>query len=84
MRDLIRIERRLEMCFEEQRFWDLRRWKMTTQIETAVSGVEVSADGSTYSYHAVENRNFSDFQLYGPVPYLETLKYGLIQNLGWQ
>jgi hypothetical protein len=84
MKDLIRNGRRLEMCFEEQRFWDLRRWKMTTQMENAVSGVEVSADGSTYNYHTVENRNFSNYQIYGPVPYLETLKYGLIQNLGWQ
>jgi hypothetical protein len=84
MTDLIRNERRLEMCFEEQRFWDLRRWKMTTQMENAVSGVEVSTDGTTYYYHAVENRNFSDYQIYGPVPYLETLKYGLIQNEGWQ
>ncbi|MCX6325163.1 MAG: RagB/SusD family nutrient uptake outer membrane protein [Bacteroidia bacterium] len=84
MTDLIRNERRLEMCFEEQRFWDLRRWKMTTQMENAVSGVELSADGNTYNYHTVENRNFSDYQIYGPVPYGETLKYNLIQNLGWQ
>jgi hypothetical protein len=27
MRELIRNERRLELCFEGFRFWDLRRWK---------------------------------------------------------
>lgn len=84
MTDMIRNERRLEMCFEEQRFWDLRRWEMTTEMKQAVSGVTVSADGSTYSYLKVEDRNFADYQIYGPIPYTETLKYSLIQNDGWQ
>jgi len=84
MTDLIRNERRIEMCFEEQRFWDIRRWKMTTEMKNPVSGVEISADGSTYNYHVVESRNYSDYQIYGPIPYAETLKYSLIQNQGWQ
>ncbi|MCX6335593.1 MAG: RagB/SusD family nutrient uptake outer membrane protein [Bacteroidia bacterium] len=84
MTSLIRNERRLEMCFEEQRFWDLRRWQMTTEMKKAVSGVKVSADGNTFNYIEVESRNYSDYQIYGPIPYYETLKYGLIQNMGWQ
>ncbi len=84
MTNLIRNERRLEMCFEEQRFWDLRRWQMTTEMKKAVSGVEVSTDGNTFNYIEVESRNYSDYQIYGPIPYYETLKYGLIQNMGWQ
>jgi hypothetical protein len=84
MKNLIRNERRLEMCFEEQRFWDLRRWDLKTEMKRGVSGVEVSADGITYSYKVVESRNFSDYQINGPIPFLETLKYKLIQNQGWQ
>ena len=84
MTDLIRNERRLEMCFEEQRFWDLRRWNLTTEIKKPVSGVEVSEDGTAFHYMEVEDRNYSDYQIYGPIPYYETLKYGLIQNKGWQ
>jgi hypothetical protein len=84
MTDLIRNERRIEMCFEEQRFWDLRRWKMITEMKKAVRGVEVSADGNTYNYRIVESRNYADYQIYGPIPYGETLKYSLIQNQGWQ
>jgi hypothetical protein len=84
MTDLIRNERRIELCFEEQRFWDLRRWKMIPEMKKAVSGVEVSADGTSYSYREVEKRNYADYQIYGPVPYTETLKYNLIQNMGWQ
>lgn len=84
MTDLIRNERRIEMCFEEQRFWDLRRWKMVTEMKKPVSGVEISADGSTFKYLEVESRKYSDYQIYGPIPYGETLKYNLIQNQGWQ
>nr|MBD3620566.1 RagB/SusD family nutrient uptake outer membrane protein [Sunxiuqinia sp.] len=84
MAELIRNERRIEMCFENQRFWDLRRWQLTTKMKEAVSGVEVSSDGSTYNYLQVEPRNYSDYQIYGPIPYDETLKYNLIQNMGWQ
>ena len=72
------------MCFEEQRFWDLRRWDLKAEMKRGVSGVEVSADGITYSYKVVESRNFSDYQINGPIPFLETLKYKLIQNQGWQ
>jgi hypothetical protein len=84
MTNLIRNERRIEMCFEEQRFWDIRRWKMIPEMKKAVSGVEVSADGKIYIYKEVENRNYSDYQIYGPIPYAETLKYNLVQNQGWK
>jgi starch-binding outer membrane protein, SusD/RagB family len=83
MRDLIRNERRIELCFEEQRFWDLRRWKMTEEMRKPVSGVRVSEDGLTFTYVQVENRNFFDHQIYGPIDYFETLKYNIIQNEGW-
>jgi starch-binding outer membrane protein, SusD/RagB family len=83
MTELIRNERRIEMCFEKQRFWDLRRWNMTTEMNKPVYGVEVSADGSTYSYLQVEDRNYAEYQIYGPIPYNETLKYEIVQNQGW-
>jgi hypothetical protein len=83
MRDLIRNERRIELCFEEQRFWDLRRWNMTEEMKKPVNGVQVSGDGTTYTYFEVEKRQFSDHQIYGPIPYSETLKYDIVQNAGW-
>jgi hypothetical protein len=81
--ELIKNERRLEMCFENQRFWDLRRWKMTDVMAAPVHGVQVSADGTSFNYVEVEKRNYQDYQIYGPIPYEETLKYELIQNAGW-
>src|SRR5690606_2173582 len=38
-RKLIRNERRLELCFEGQRFNDLRRWKDLTAFKAPVTGV---------------------------------------------
>lgn len=83
MTNLIRNERRLEMCFEKQRFWDLRRWKMMSDITKPVTGVEISSDGATINYVEVEKRNFASHQIYGPIPFSETLKYNIVQNQGW-
>jgi len=56
---------------------------MTEEMKKPVSGVQVSASGS-YTYLEVEDRNYSDYQIYGPIPYFETLKYDLSQNQGWE
>ncbi|PQB07722.1 hypothetical protein BST83_11560 [Polaribacter filamentus] len=86
MTNLIRNERRLELCFEKQRFWDIRRWNLTSLMKNPVSGVIVTNNGGEldYEYIEVEGRNFSDFQIYGPIPFNETLKYDIVQNQGWQ
>lgn len=85
MRELIRNERRLELCFENHRFWDLRRWKVSLN-ETA-KGVEITtgSDGSLiYNYVDVEPRTYKDYQYYGPIPYSEIRKWSnLQQNDGW-
>ena len=82
MRELIRNERRLELCFEGFRFWDLRRWKANMN-ETATG---IDWNGSEYTkLPSVESRAYQDYMIYGPIPYSETLKYDqLIQNKGWQ
>lgn len=83
MRELIRNERRIELAFEGHRFWDLRRWGLTDVIRESVQGIEISEDESTYSIFTVDTRNYAPFQLYGPIPLNETLKYDLIQNAGY-
>jgi starch-binding outer membrane protein, SusD/RagB family len=80
MRTLIHNERRLELCFEGFRFWDLRRWQ-NSLIETAQG---MSINSSTYTTIDVEKRTYSDYMNYGPIPYSELLKYNqLVQNKGW-
>jgi len=80
MRTLIRNERRLELCFEGFRFWDLRRWKEDLTIPA--QGVKI--DGSVYTYFTVEERAFNnEFMHYGPIPNREIIKFNFIQNKGW-
>lgn len=87
MRSLIRNERRLELCFEDFRFWDIRRWNDIATMKAPAKGVYItfnSSDGSySYRYDDIENRNFSDYMIYGPIPLDETLKYDIKQNSGW-
>lgn len=80
MRELIHNERRLELCFESFRFWDLRRWK--DNLKETARGMDWSTTG--YTNIDVEKRSYEDYMIYGPIPYSETLKYSnLLQNKGW-
>lgn len=83
MQELIRNERRLELCFEGFRFWDLRRWKVDTKkLNETVKGMKIT--GTNYEVVEVEKREYKDYMYYGPVPYSEILKFdALIQNKGW-
>jgi len=88
MRKLIRNERRLELCFEGFRFWDLRRWKVAlTELTTPAMGITVSGtlNSPLFSSSAVvENRAYQNYMYYGPIPYAETLKFSnLLQNDNW-
>ena len=80
MRALIQNERRLELCFEGFRFWDLRRWKM--DLTEAVKGVHINQ--GSYSYFTVEERAYdNEYMHYGPIPNNDVVKFGIIQNAGW-
>lgn len=81
MRTVIRNERRIELCFEGFRFWDLRRWK--ADLTEKVRGVNIN--GTTYTYVDVEDRKYDNtYMHYGPVPDKEIVKYNLLlQNKGW-
>lgn len=82
-RELIRNERRIELAFENKRFWDLRRWKVSLEeLNKSVTGVEITS-GTNYNYFEVEPRKYSDYMYYGPIPDSEVLKFGLEQNKGW-
>ena len=86
LRVLIRNERRVELCFEGFRFWDIRRWENgAVNITNPATGVQIinNLGVLTYNYLQVEPRIYQPFMIYGPIPYNETLKYNLIQNAGW-
>ena len=88
MTNLIRNERRLELCFENKRFWDLRRWLLP--LNETVKGMKIDRDDDTgelfYTIIDVEERKYDNaYQCYGPIPKGEVLKWSnLLQNKGWQ
>jgi hypothetical protein len=90
MRELIRNERRLELCFENQRFYDLRRWNVNlNKLNETAQGMQIDklADGTlTYTVlPSVEVRNYKNYMYYGPIPFVETRKYNALeQNEGWR
>ena len=90
MRELIRNERRLELCFENHRFYDLRRWKVElNKLNETAQGMQIDkdADGNLkFSIlPSVEARKYSDYMYYGPIPFSEMQKYdALEQNKGWK
>ena len=86
MRVLIHNERRIELCFEGFRFWDIRRWNEQTTLTSPVIGVFITKDVNnkySYTYNDIEDRIYSPWMIYGPIPYEETLKYNIVQNAGW-
>lgn len=84
MRELIRNERRLELCFENIRFYDLRRWKADLTEGARGMNITQQANGVLkYTPIDVEVRDFKPYMNYGPIPYTEVLNFGFLQNQGW-
>lgn len=88
MREVIHNERRIEMAFEEQRYWDIRRWKKAEEIYTQpVYGLEISQAGGVKNYNVVTVRppaSFDEHRYLYPIPYSEVVKNSnMVQNPGW-
>lgn len=89
MRERVRRERRVEMAIEEQRFWDVRRWKILSQTDKLVTGMEIKKSGNTFTYErfVTETRqSWSDKFLIFPIPAGETAiipDFNINQNPGW-
>lgn len=90
MREAIRQERRIELAFEEHRFYDVRRWMIAMETENEPAyGIDITReeDGS-FSYEvevALEGRNFEERHYWLPIPREEILASDnqLEQNPGY-
>jgi hypothetical protein len=90
-RKLIHNERRIELCFEGYRFWDLRRWVNgvtdavgLSKLNEPVAAVSINSTATEFtSIPQLEIRSYQPYMIYAPIPYNETLKYNIIQNQGW-
>jgi hypothetical protein len=94
MRTAIRHERRIELVFEDERYWDIKRWQLaTTQFSTATTPIKNMTitlnpvtGSKTYTEGTVtETRIFVDKEYLFPLPSTELAKPGnkMIQNPGW-
>jgi starch-binding outer membrane protein, SusD/RagB family len=87
MRDRIRNERRVELAFEEHRFWDVRRWKLGgTYFNGPVNKVKVTKTGATFNYsiEELEKRTYKEDYNLLPIPQTERDRNpNLTQNPGY-
>ena len=84
-RDRLRNERRVELAFEDHRFWDIRRWKIGSTT-TSIYGVDVTKVDNVLTYvpKLVETRVWDDKMNLYPIPQTEIFINGnLEQNQGW-
>lgn len=81
MRERIRRERRIELAFEEHRFFDARRWGIAEQVfNQPIHGVRIGPNGEltgadandkAYGLIEVENRVFLPKHYLAPIPQAE-------------
>jgi starch-binding outer membrane protein, SusD/RagB family len=85
-REEVRDERRVELAFEDHRFWDVRRWEIGSQT-TDIKGMKITrnADESfDYQKITVQTRPWEDKYYLYPIPQEEIFINGnLAQNPGW-
>lgn len=87
MREAIRRERRVELAFENSRFFDVRRWKIAAETDNGlIYGLDINAQNEQDFYNVVpfENRIFDQRHYLFPIPQSEiNINVELVQNTGW-
>lgn len=76
LREIIRRDRRIELAFEDKRYWDIIRWKICDGengvMNKPVGGMliqDTNGDGIwEYTYHEVCKRSFLPRMYYQPIP----------------
>jgi hypothetical protein len=87
MRERIRQERRIELAFEGHRYWDMKRWRISTDIMKEAYGMKITKNpDASYSYQRilVDTRSYLPKYDLFPIPQSEINKNpNLIQNPGY-
>lgn len=89
LREKIRNERRIELAFEDHRYWDVRRWMIgSSTLGADLRAVAISklpAGGFSYQPFVLEKRVFTDKMYFYPIPQSEVVKTrgNIEQNPGW-
>lgn len=87
MRAKIKQERRIELCFEEQRYFDLRRWMDGDVLNKPINGVRIETVSNVDVYTEFEVdplRKFERKMYLHPIPLSEIRSSpNIVQNPGW-
>lgn len=83
LRERIRKERRVELCFEEHRFFDIRRWEIAIDVLNKPA-VGIAKDNGQYVRIKVEDRIYNARMNFMPIPNSDVNNCPLIyQNEGY-
>jgi hypothetical protein len=87
MREVIRNERRIELAFEEHRYWDIRRWRIAEELfKQPLEGLSIVRSNGllTFSRIPVASYSFETKRYLYPIPYSEVIKNrNMVQNPEW-
>jgi hypothetical protein len=87
LREIIRQERLIELCFERKRFWDVRRWMTVADLyQIPIQGWNTSQKDAVDYYRPITifEQKFNTRDYFWPIPSGEiTGNPNLVQNLGW-
>jgi hypothetical protein len=88
LRSIIHRERTIELMFEGQRFWDLRRWKEAPdELSKDITGWSIlgKTDASYYRERQVFSQRFiAPRDYFWPIGNYDTRRNpNLVENLGW-
>ncbi len=87
LRSIIQRERTIEMMFEGQRFWDLRRWKTAPEeLNRPITGWDVDQEApiSYYREKVLFDQTFSLKDYFWPIREQDLIvNKNLVQNPGW-
>ncbi|WP_237241624.1 RagB/SusD family nutrient uptake outer membrane protein [Sphingobacterium sp. B29] len=87
MRELIYLERRKELAFEEHRFYDVRRWKIAEEEfnkELHATVIYQTGTGVIRQSVPILKMTFEAKMYLAPIPFSEVIKNPkMVQNPGW-
>lgn len=87
LREIIHRERTIELAFEGQRFWDLKRWKEAERaLQVPIQGWNIGKSDvpGYYQVTTLFNRTFQVRDYFWPIAESDLLtNKNLIQNPGW-
>lgn len=95
MREIIQQERMIELCFEGQRFWDVRRWKTAPNVYATplqgwnmmvsiIDGTEEEVNRIMYQPQLLLEQKFGIRDYFWPIRTSDIeVNPNLVQNIGW-